>query len=317
MSMLPVGNVDQAKVLQALGLNIADPKAQATLLICDRYNLDPFLGHMQLVQGKPYVTRDGYLHIAHSSGVFDGLEVLEEGETDRAIFCKVAVYRKDMSRPFTAVGRVRKGEKTQVDPWDMALTRAERRALRRAFNVAGVVDELHDDAEPDFVAARSSAEPFDTSDRPALPVATSSKQAEERKTLAQAAQDMKNDDPVSQVEVDELLARIAGLDAEHRALVAGRMNAYGLSLKATPTRLDARSINQILVDVEGAQSAVFEERRKLVAKALGDTFGPNLSDDERHTFIAEATGGETNSMKRLTEDQAAAIVDACETAGAA
>ncbi len=317
-SDLELVDIDQAKVLQALGLNITDPKAQATLLICRHYDLDPFLGQMQLVQGKPYITRDGYLHIAHRSKVFDGMEILEDGENDRGWFCKVAVYRKDMSRPFTAVGRVKKGEKTQVDPWDMALTRAERRALRRAFDVAGVVDVDVDELGGfDPVAAEAGPEPFDvtTTEQPALPAATSTKQAA-KKRLVDHAQALKDNDPVSQIEVDELLARVGGFDAEHKAMAAAQMKGYGLTLKHTPTRQQARSIVQVLDSVEAFQADAFEQRRKAVMVSFAQIYPEGVSDDDRHRIIRVATadvsdddGGATESMKRLTEAQSIAVLD--------
>lgn len=315
---IELANVDQAKVLHALGLDIRDPSAQATLLICKRYDLDPFLGHMQLVKQKPYVTRDGYLHVAHKSGQFDGMEVLEEWESPSgAMCCKVAVYRKDMSRPFTAIGRVKRGEKTMADPWDQALTRAERRALRRAFDVAGVVEADADEIEPGEPLA-ADEEPFDVSshEQQALPAATSTKQAAERKTVIEQGADIKDRDPISQAERDALLARVAGFDGEHRAMVADQMRNYGLSLKRDRvTRLEQRSIVQVLDSVEGFQADAWEERRKAVFASLPD----GTTEEQRHTIVDAATvdvsdadGGQTDSTKRLTEAQTTAILDYLE-----
>lgn len=160
-----VALVDEAKVLRTLGINMADPRAQATVMIAQKYNLDPLLKHVQLIEQGPYITRDGYLHLAHASGVFDGMEVIEEHETETHCIAKVSVYRKDMNRPFTATGRYpKKGGNSKADPVDMALTRAERRALKRAFDVAipGVVDAGDDTFDApiyDEAATRSSAQP--------------------------------------------------------------------------------------------------------------------------------------------------------------
>jgi hypothetical protein len=138
VSLVPT-NVDMRRVLQTLNLNESDPKTQALLLVCDKYHLDPLLKHVQIIQGSTYITRDGYLAIAHASGQFDGMETVEDEETDNAFIVKVSVYRKDMKHPFTAKGRSEKKRTNNgPDPADMALARAERRALRRAFNVAGV-----------------------------------------------------------------------------------------------------------------------------------------------------------------------------------
>jgi hypothetical protein len=144
-----VESVNESRVLQYLGININDPRAQATLLIAQKYELDPLLKHVQLIQHGPYITRDGYLHIAHKSGVFDGLEVLEETETPTHYRAKVAVYRKDIARPFIMSARYpKKAPGSQADPEDMALVRAMRRALKMAFDVAVPgLTEMGDDVD--------------------------------------------------------------------------------------------------------------------------------------------------------------------------
>lgn len=139
--------VDKEAILKALNLNPRDPKTQALLLVCERYQLDPLLKHMVLISGNPYITRDGYLAIAHRTGKFDGLEVLEEGADQTHWWAKVAVWRKDMSHPFTYVGRYPKsGHQKNYGP-EMAIKCAEVMGLRRAFNVTGVgaADERWDD----------------------------------------------------------------------------------------------------------------------------------------------------------------------------
>lgn len=142
-------DVDQDAVLKTLGLNPRDPNTQALLLICQRYGLDPLLKHIVLIQGRPYVTRDGYLHIAHSSGKFDGIEIVDEGESATHWWAKAAVWRKDMQRPFAYRGRYpKRGGNSAYGP-EMAVKCAEVMALRRAFCVTGVaaVDERWDDLD--------------------------------------------------------------------------------------------------------------------------------------------------------------------------
>lgn len=142
-------NVDEDAVLKTLGLNPRDPNTQALLLICQRYGLDPLLKHIVLIQGRPYVTRDGYLHVAHQSGKFDGIEIVEEGETATHWWAKASVWRKDMQRPFTYRGRYpKRGGNSQFGP-EMAVKCAEVMALRRAFNVTGIAaaDERWDDPD--------------------------------------------------------------------------------------------------------------------------------------------------------------------------
>jgi hypothetical protein len=146
MSLTPIEHFDQTAVLKTLNLNVNDPNTQALLLICQRYELDPLMKHVVLIQGRPYITRDGYLAAAHASGQFDGIEVVDEGETETHWWAKASVWRKDMGRPFTYKGRYpKKGGNKDYGP-EMAIKCAEVMAMRRAFNVtgAGAADERWD-----------------------------------------------------------------------------------------------------------------------------------------------------------------------------
>lgn len=147
--------VDRDAVLRALNLNPADPNTVALLLICDRYGLDPLLKHVVLIQGRPYVTRDGYLHVAHNSGALDGIEILDEGDDGTHWWARVAVHRKDMTRPFVYRGRHPKGGGNRQYGPEMAVKCAEVAALRRAFNVtgAGAAEERWEVDEPAGIAA--------------------------------------------------------------------------------------------------------------------------------------------------------------------
>lgn len=132
--------IDQGRILRALKLDPNDPNTQALLLVCQRYDLDPVLRHMVLISGNPYITRDGLLHVAHASGQFDGIEVVDEGEDDDVWWAKVSVYRKDMGRPFTYRGRYPKKTAGHMAKYgvEMAVKVAEVMALRRAFDVGGI-----------------------------------------------------------------------------------------------------------------------------------------------------------------------------------
>ena len=139
--------IDREAILRHLNLNPQDVNTQALLLICQRYDLDPVMKHVVLISGRPYVTRDGYLHVAHRSGQLDGIEVLETSENNDEWAAKVAVWRKDMGRPFTYVGRYPKsGQQKKYGP-EMAIKTAEVMALRRACDVTGVgaADEQWDE----------------------------------------------------------------------------------------------------------------------------------------------------------------------------
>jgi hypothetical protein len=138
-------------LLRAIGLDKVPPEQrEIAIAIANKYELDLLLKHLVLVEGRPYITRDGLLWIAHRSGVLDGIEVTEPtivtlpgiGEFWRAT---CTVWRKDMTRPFIYAGRYpTKGGNTRFAP-EMAVKVAESMALRRAFNVsAPTVDERWD-----------------------------------------------------------------------------------------------------------------------------------------------------------------------------
>lgn len=129
------GPPDQVRILQIIGLDPRDPRAHAVVAVAERYGLDPVLGHILILpkSNRPYITLGGYEHIAHRSGKLDGIEVVDGPRRDGAEWtAKVAVYRKDMSRAFTFPGRA---ELDRDNGPEMALARAERRALRRAFAI--------------------------------------------------------------------------------------------------------------------------------------------------------------------------------------
>lgn len=128
--------VDKGAILKHLGLDANDPAAQALVLACQRYGLDPILKHAVLIQGRMYVTRDGLLHVAHESKKLNGIVVVDEGEDATHFRAKVAVYRKDMEHPFTYVGRYPKSGGNKNYGPEMAIKCAEVMALRRAFDVS-------------------------------------------------------------------------------------------------------------------------------------------------------------------------------------
>lgn len=148
-AMEAFGAPDQAQILASIGLNPADPRAHAVVAVAERYGLDPVLGHIVILpkSSRPYITRDGYNHIAVASRQLDGIEVIDgprRDQQEREWVCKVAVYRKDMSRPFTYPGRA--ALSLDNGP-EMAIARAERRALKRAFNVTLPREFADDDTD--------------------------------------------------------------------------------------------------------------------------------------------------------------------------
>jgi hypothetical protein len=150
-AIAPVEEKRQVALLKAVGLDrLAPEQRELALNLARRYELDLLLKHLVLIEGRAYVTRDGLLHIAHRSGVFDGMEASEpvlDGEFWRAT---CSVYRRDMSRPFTYPGRYpAKGGNQKYAP-EMATKVAEVAALRRAFDVsAPTAEERWDEANVD------------------------------------------------------------------------------------------------------------------------------------------------------------------------
>lgn len=147
----PAGDSLPDKALRYLGLHPDNPATWVLAALARKYNLDPLLNEVAVIgtkQGlKPYVTRDGLLTIAHRSGNFDGMTVdeLREGESGWA--ATVTVWRKDMSHGFTYSAGCGKHESQaqQGHGPEMALARAERRALHRAFNIPTTGSDWDDD----------------------------------------------------------------------------------------------------------------------------------------------------------------------------
>jgi len=165
------GPVDKERVLSLIGLNPRDPKAHAVVAVAERYGLDPVLGHIMILPkgSLPYVTRDGFLHIAHRSGQLDGIEVVDGPRREgNEWVAQVAVYRKDMSHPFIYPGRADIGGNGP----EMAIARAERRALRRAFAVTLPHVFADDELDPRAAVSepvRQSAAPYGSDPRDLTP----------------------------------------------------------------------------------------------------------------------------------------------------
>jgi len=150
-AIVPAEQVDnrrrEAALLRAIGLDkVPSEQREIAIAIAKKYDLDLLMRHLILVEGRPYITRDGLLWIAHRSGQLDGIEVTDPaivtlpgvGEFWRAT---CSVYRKDMHRPFTYQGRYpTRGGNQRFAP-EMAIKVAEVMALRRAFNVSAPVLE--------------------------------------------------------------------------------------------------------------------------------------------------------------------------------
>lgn len=156
----------QLALLRAVGFDkLNEAQRELALAIANRYDLDPMLRHLVMIEGKPYITRDGLLHVAHKSKQLDGIEVTDPVKTDdgKHWTVKASVYRKDMSRPFAYSGRYPVDGKNRVFAPEMAVKVAEVMALRRAFDVAAPVIEERWDVDDATVAP--AAEPVSLADK--------------------------------------------------------------------------------------------------------------------------------------------------------
>lgn len=155
---VPDNDARGVALLKAVGLDRVQPEQRdLALAIADRYGLDVMLKHLVMVEGKPYITRDGLLHVAHRSGLFDGIEVSRpqlEGEYWTA---SCTVFRRDMTRGFTYHGRYpAKGGNARFAP-EMAVKVSEVMALRRAFDISAPVVEERWDMEAQGLPAEPPA----------------------------------------------------------------------------------------------------------------------------------------------------------------
>lgn len=155
-----------AETLTYLGLDPRRPEVRALVLLCQRYRLDPLLGHAAIIAAKggnkAYITRDGMLEIAHRSGQLDGIVVDDQHQTEHGGHsATVSVWRKDMTHPFTYKGGCGHEEpqtKAGNGP-EMALARAERRALRRAFSIPAYDDDEPYEQTGEIVVVETGREP--------------------------------------------------------------------------------------------------------------------------------------------------------------
>lgn len=126
---------------QAILRNASEAQIEMFLRVCQRYGFDPLLNHVALINGRIYVMRDGLLHIAHRSGMLDGIEVEAVRDEDGQWVATARVYRRDMSHPFTYSALQREHENPASPAWQkapraMTIKAAEVMALRRAFHIS-------------------------------------------------------------------------------------------------------------------------------------------------------------------------------------
>ena len=130
--------------------------------LTDAYGLSVLAGHLQLLEGRWYVTHSGLLRIAQRRRCLGIRTTLQERQSDpiagRWVF-KATVYKSARSRGFVGFGDA---DPSNVSPlvrgaeMRVAETRAVNRALRKAYGIGMCsVEELGCSARP----LKSSAEP--------------------------------------------------------------------------------------------------------------------------------------------------------------
>lgn len=112
---------------------------------------------------EPMAGRDSYIKVAHRSGLFGGIEshselretpFLNNGswETKKDLVATAKVYKKGIEKPFVAevnyneyVQKTKQGQPTKFwneKPHTMLKKVAESQALKKAFNITGIFDEV-------------------------------------------------------------------------------------------------------------------------------------------------------------------------------
>jgi len=141
----------EVALLKAIGFDrLAPEQREIALHLANKYQLDPMLRHIVVIDGRPVLTRDALLHIAHRSEKLDGYHVTRPVLEDAFWRCTATIWRKDWSHPIVFDGRFpdagRKNRATEYAE-EMAVKCAESMALRRAFDVAAPIAEERWDTE--------------------------------------------------------------------------------------------------------------------------------------------------------------------------
>ncbi len=162
LASLPQEKIELLKRTVAKG--VTDDEFQIFLALAQKYDLDPFARQIWCVKydkNEPaaiFTGRDGFLHLAHMTGQFDGMEttVRKENEplvikdkygrvkinSDFQYVATCTVYRKDMNHPITVEvweEEYNTGNKFWTTKRRTMIQKvAESQALRRAFDISGL-----------------------------------------------------------------------------------------------------------------------------------------------------------------------------------
>ena len=142
--------------------NATDKDLEIFRYISNTYKLDPVLKEIWCIKRNAHdpalimTSRDGYLKIAHSSGMLDGLiSGTIENEKGELVKGWCEVWRKDMSHSFKSEVKYSEYKQSnfiwQKYPSAMLIKVAEVFALKRAFSISGMLtqEEMGDDYKAD------------------------------------------------------------------------------------------------------------------------------------------------------------------------
>jgi hypothetical protein len=132
-----------------------EQKAMFLLALGQRLGVRAELGELILYQGKPYISIDGRIRLAHETGLLVGMETRPATALEcRNYGCEpgdvlwvAQVFRRGAGRAFTGWGHVSQKDRnpvTKTHPREMAKKRAKYDALRSAFPPAEHISNLHE-----------------------------------------------------------------------------------------------------------------------------------------------------------------------------
>lgn len=264
-----------------------EPQRELYLSIAAKYDLVAELRHLVIIDGKPYITRDGLLHVAHKSGDFDGIEVEQpvldaDGKFWRT---KATVWRKSFGRPFSYPGRYPATGGNQKYNEEMCIKVAEVMTLRRAFDVAAPVIEERWDGEIEADGAEIE-QPKTLADRVAQRVAQL--QPSEPAVIT----------PTEVVQVLDALVADGTIPAEARAAISVAPEPE----EATEAPVEVAETTETTPEAELAEAdgqAVAEEERELGAfdaKQPDPNDGPTLEE-----FSALVAGADMTRVRAIAD----------------
>jgi hypothetical protein len=157
------------KLARALWGDIPDTARGNLRELTGKFALSVADGHIQLLDGRCYITHSGLLRIAenrHCLGITTAVqESLSDPLSDRWVF-KATVYKDQSSKAFTGYGDATRTNVTAIvrgAEMRVAETRAVNRALRKAYGIAVCsVEEL---GSP-FSALERASEKIDRTEQP-------------------------------------------------------------------------------------------------------------------------------------------------------